>query len=359
MRAARFALAFACLLATGLLAAGCGSDSDSGATGGGAQTAAEGRPAPPADEFPQTLGRSLKEVMKSADGPAELVVSPAAMVFYPGENRYPFGVRERKGGEVTDAEVAIYISRVPPVKSGARSESGNRGQVAKAESQGLDEPALGPFTAETEALGADPAFRARTTATGPEAASVVYSAAIDFPSAGDWRIAALIKHDGEIQATLLTGAQVGEFKRVPRAGDRAPQIHTPTTEDVDGDLSKITTRVPPDTQNTVDYADALGKEPIVLLFATPKFCQSRVCGPVVDETEQAKHEHGDQAAFIHMEIYDNNDPADGVRPQVRAFHLPSEPWLFTIDRRGIVREAIEGAFGSQLLDEAIGRAVTE
>ena len=66
----------------------------------------------------------------------------------------------------------------------------------------------------------------------------------------------------------------------------------------------------------------LGKEPIVLLFATPQFCQSRVCGPVVDVAEQVKQEYGDKAAFIHMEIYNDNDPSKGVRPQVRAFHLP-------------------------------------
>ena len=87
--------------------------------------------------------------------------------------------------------------------------------------------------------------------------------------------------------------------------------------------------------NKVDYAEALGKEPILLLFATPQFCQSRVCGPVVDVAEQAKQEYGDKAAFIHMEIYNDNDPDEGVRPQVRAFHLPSEPWLFAINREGV------------------------
>ena len=69
------------------------------------------------------------------------------------------------------------------------------------------------------------------------------------------------------------------------------------------------------------------------MFATPKFCQSRVCGPVVDVAEQVKQLYGDKAAFIHMEIYNDNNPSKGVRPQVRAFHLPSEPWLFAIDRQ--------------------------
>ena len=125
-----------------------------------------------------------------------------------------------------------------------------------------------------------------------------------------------------------------------------------------GDLEQITTRIPPDTQNRVDYADALGKEPIFLLFATPQFCQSRVCGPVVDVAEQVKQLYGDKAAFIHMEIFKENDPGKGPNQQVRAFHLPSEPWLFAIDENGTVGEVIEGAFGVDALTEAVEK-VTE
>jgi hypothetical protein len=152
---------------------------------------------------------------------------------------------------------------------------------------------------------------------------------------------------------------VGEFHRIPRPGQKAPLIHTPTPADVGGDLSKITTRVPPDTQNRVDYADAYGKEPIILLFATPQFCESRVCGPVVDVAEQVKQIYGDKAAFIHMEIYDDNDPSKPVRPQVKAFHLPTEPWLFAIKRDGTVGQVIEGAFGVEALTRAVKKVTAE
>jgi hypothetical protein len=128
---------------------------------------------------------------------------------------------------------------------------------------------------------------------------------------------------------------------------------------VGGDLSKITTRIPPDTQNRVDFADALGKEPIFLLFATPQFCQSRVCGPVVDVAEQVKEETDADAAFIHMEIYKDNDPSKGVRPQVRAFHLPSEPWLFAIDRQGTIRAVVEGAFGVDRMTNVVKEVTGE
>lgn len=357
MRAAPATSAIVCLLALGSLA-GCGGDSATDATNGSTATTAESRPAPPRADFPSAAGRSLREVMKQADRPAELTVAPAAMVFHAGENRYPFGVFEPGLSPVADAEVAIYVSRVPGTKPGARSKDGNKGPVARAEAEALDAQAVGPFPASIETLATKPAFRAKTTADDPDAATVVYSSQLDFPRDGKWRVAALIREDDELSAALLPNASVGEFTRIPGPGDPAPRIHTPTADDVGGDLAKITTRVPPDTQNRVDYADALGREPIVLLFATPQFCQSRVCGPVVDVAEQAKEEYGDEAAFIHMEIFNDNDPGKEVRPQVRRFQLPTEPWLFTIDRNGIVRAAVEGAFGLELMDEAIEAAVS-
>jgi hypothetical protein len=360
MRAAlRLALAFACLFVAAALVAGCGSDSSSTDSTSVASGKAESRPAPPKSEFPSPEGRTLRELLKAADGPSELVVSPAAMAFYKGENRYPFGIFERDRSQIPDAEVALYFAKTPTPKPGAKSKSGSKGPSAKAEQQALDQPAVGPFPASIESLATQPAFRAQTTSDDPDAASVVYSTQIDFPGDGEWRIAALIKEDGEIKGTLLPSAVVGQFSGIPRPGDKAPKIHTPTPADAGGDLSKITTRIPPDTQNKVDYADALGKEPIVLLFATPQFCQSRVCGPVVDVAEQVKEEYGDEAAFIHMEIYNDNDPSKGVRPQVRAYNLPGEPYLFTINRQGTISSVIEGAFGLELLTSAVKKAVAE
>lgn len=334
MRAPRLAPAVLCLLAVGNFLGGCGDGADQSTSA--AFEAAESRPAPPKSEFPSPEGRTLRQVLKGADAPAEWILSPAAMVFYPGENRYPFGVFDRDEGEITDAEVALYYAKVPQPKPGAKSKSGNRGQIAKAQGQALDQPAVGPFPASIESLAAKPAFRTPPAPDGPETASVVYSTQLDFPSEGEWLLAAIVKQDGELKGTLLQTAAVGEFKKIPKPGEKAPVIHTPTSQ---------------------DYAETLGKEPIVLLFATPEFCQSRVCGPVVDVAEQAKQEYGDEAAFIHMDIYNGNDPENGVRPQVRAFHLPSEPYLFTIDRKGIVRDAVEGAFGLRLMHEAVDKAI--
>jgi hypothetical protein len=357
MPASRLTSALACLLAATALMAGCGGGSDT--TEGGAVA---DRPAPPKSAFPATEGRSLIELVKSAEK-AEVVVSPAALVFRKGENRFPFGVFHFDRSQIPDAEVALYIAKVPPPKKNAPKTTKNgkqrKGAAAQARQEALEAPAVGPYPASIESLETKPAYRAKTTSDDPDAATAVYSTQLDFPSDGEWRIAAVVKEGDKLMATLLPSVVVGEFEQIPEVGEKAPLIHTPTPDDVGGDLSKITTRIPPDTQNKVDYAEVLGKEPIFLLFATPQFCQSRVCGPVVDVAEQLKQQYEDQAAFIHMEIYSDNDPAKGTRPQVKAFHLPSEPWLFAIDGNGVIRAELEGAFGVPLMEKTVKDVIGE
>ena len=362
MRLSRPLATLACALALAFAIAACGSGSDSST--GSSSGSAQSRPAPPKSEFPSAKGKTLAEVLEAENAtPSTLVVSPAAEVFNKGENRYPFGVFQRDRTQVPDAEVALYFAKVPDKKEaqagGEFGEAAGTASAKKAEEKALDQPAVGPFPAAIETLATQPAFRAQTTANDPDAGTVVYKTNVNFPSDGEWRIAALIKQDGKLTATLLPSAEVGRFTKVPKVGQKAPLIHTPTPADVGGDLAKITTRIPPDTQNRVDYADVIGKEPIVLIFATPQFCISRVCGPVVDVAEQLKQLYGDKVAFIHMEIYQDNDPNKPVRPQVSAFHLPSEPWLFAIGRNGKIEDEIDGAFGVEELTRVVKGLIGE
>jgi hypothetical protein len=223
----------------------------------------------------------------------------------------------------------------------------------------------GPTRRGVESLATEPAFIAQTTGSDPQSGKVVY--VIDgapFHANGEWRILALIKEGDSTRATIVPSAVVGHLPHPPPGlpksppnppdvGEPAPRVHTPTAADVGGDLSKIDTRIPHDDMHADDLAEVLGKEPVVLLFATPQFCQSRVCGPVVDETEQVHTTDGKGVAFIHMEIYKGNNPSLGARPQVKAFGLESEPWLFVIDRHGIIRTRIEGAWGIPELEKAL------
>jgi hypothetical protein len=309
------------------------------------QTTTQSRPAPLPGEFPSGSGQSLRGVLKSAEGRSHLVFVPTTEALYPGPNRYSFEVFNSERAPVSDAKVALYIAKAPP--------KARNGAAGKKKPNPLGHQAIGPFPAAVESLATEPAFRSKTTAEDPTPAPVVYVAEPSFPGNGEWRLLALVKEERRTTWSVLPTATVGEFTMIPRVGQRAPLIHTPTAASVGGDLSKLSTRVPPDTQNQVDYATVLGKEPVVLLFATPKFCQSRTCSPVVDVAEQVKRLYGDKAAFIQMEIYNDNNPSKGVRPQVRAFHLPSVPWLFVIDRNGTIRSEIAGGFGVEKLTQLV------
>ncbi|HVW45407.1 MAG TPA: hypothetical protein VHA76_00010 [Solirubrobacterales bacterium] len=366
MRAPRSAPGLVCLLACGgIVLAGCGGGSSTSSQANPGAESGKSRPAPPTSAFPATEGRTLKRLVEDeVKVQPSVKVTPSAEAFNPGTARFPFLVSEKavdgkEGKEVTDAEVAIYLAAAPTVKPGARSKPGNKGMAAEAQKAAWEQPAIGPFPARIETLATKPAFQGRTTTEDPNVASVVYSAQVPFPTAGEYKAVALIKEKGGFARSTLGSFQVGEFTKIPWPGEKAPLIQTPTARSVGGDLAKLSTRVPPDTMNQVNYADVLGKEPILLLFTTPKFCQSRVCGPVVDVAEQAQHEFEGKANFIHMEIYNDNDPSKRVRPQVRRFHLPTEPWLFAINREGVVGAAIEGGFGTKLMHETVERVISE
>lgn len=323
-RAAAAVLAVA-LTALGLLA-GCGGDDD----GGDSSDASASRPAPPASDFPAAQGQSLEQVLgnASSQGP---VVSPAARVLTLGENRFSFGVFTESREQITDAEVAIYAAP-----------------------KNLKGPAEGPFPARVESLATEPAFVAESTAADPDAGKAVYVSEVPLDRRGKWAFAALIKEDDGFSGSLIaTPSLVGEFDPVA-VGDEAPTISTPTAGDV-ADISEIDTRVPPSTMHDADLADVLGKKPVVLVFATPALCQSRICGPVVDVAEQVKRDVGADAdvVFIHQEIYVDNQIDKGARPQVEAYRLPSEPWLYVIDRDGKVATVIEGAYSVEELRAAV------
>ena len=132
---------------------------------------------------------------------------------------------------------------------------------------------------------------------------------------------------------------------IPAVGEPAPRVRTDTLAAAGGNSEAIETRVPPDTMHDVDFASVVGTKPVALLFATPQLCQSRVCGPVVDIAEQLKRTYGDRMAFIHQEVYVGNQLDKGLRPPLRAFGLRTEPWLFTVDRRGRIAARLEGSFG--------------
>lgn len=144
----------------------------------------------------------------------------------------------------------------------------------------------------------------------------------------------------------------------PAVGARALPSRTPTLADVGGDASKLTTRTPPDHELLRhSVADSLREHvPFVLVFATPKYCTSRTCGPVVDVVDAARRRFsGRGVRFIHVEIHEGLDPARGYNRFVREWRLPNEPWTFLVGRDGRVKAKLQGSFSVRELEAAVRR----
>jgi hypothetical protein len=323
-RLATLTVLFACLLAVGA----CGGGEDDGES-------SQPPPRARADQFPSAAGKTLVELRQKLPrgGP---VLAPSVSQFVVGDdNRFGFGLFTASRAQIADAAAALYVA---PVGGGE---------------------AQGPFLARYESLEVKPQFQSQSSASDPDSAKSVYVADVPFERPGRYEVLGMARLDDRLVAATSAVPQitVGRKDMVPGPGDRAPVIHTPTEADAGGDLASIDTRVPPSTQHEVDFADVVGKQPVVLTFATPRLCQSRVCGPVVDVAEEVKAEYGDRAEFIHQEIYRDNEIDKGFRPQVAAWQLPSEPWVFAIDRSGRVAARLEGAFSVAELEDAVQKAL--
>ena len=132
---------------------------------------------------------------------------------------------------------------------------------------------------------------------------------------------------------------------------------TPTLASTHGAVSELTTRVPPDrVLLRYSIAGSLGAhKPFVVTFATPRFCTSRTCGPVVDVVEAVRRRFGSRVRFIHVEVYKRNRPALGYNRWMRQWGLRSEPWTFLVGRDGRVQAKFEGSVSVRELESAVRR----
>jgi hypothetical protein len=314
-------------LVVAALVAGCG-----GADDGSAPPPQPEPSARPAD-FPQSRGKTLDD-LRTESGRSLVFRPTTVMSLRRGMNRYGFALFDVAGKQVTGAQVALYTAR----------EDGTH--------------VHGPYIARSESLTVSGPFQSRTTAADVNAAKAVYVAAVPFHHWGRQIVAAMARLDGRLTMASPFSADVARRPDgPPGVGDRAISVHTRTLDDVSGDAALIDTRSPPATDLLkTDLADVVGRKPVVITFATPALCASRVCGPVVDIVEQAKARAPAGVAFIHQEIYNANKARRGnYQGPVIAWHLPTEPWTFVIAKSGRIAARFEGPFSLGELQRAIAK----
>jgi len=190
---------------------------------------------------------------------------------------------------------------------------------------------------------------------GIEGTRGFYVANVAFPEAGRWGAEFTTAAGGGSPEKIRMTFDVATSSPVVRVGDRAPASDTPTAASVAGDLARLSTDRSPDPalyQTSVKAALA-AHEPFVLIFATPKFCASAQCGPTLDRIKPLAADYPG-VAFIHVEPYELAFRDGGLQPVLDAqgglqpvpavleWGLLTEPWVFVVDRDGIVRASFEG-----------------
>src|SRR5262245_37036868 len=186
----------------------------------------------------------------------------------------------------------------------------------------------------------------------------LYVAQLSFTRAGDWGVELLVSQgDVEFEPVRLA-VTVLDAPATPPVGSAAPRSRNLIARDVK-DLRQIDTSARPDPRlHQVRIADAIAQgKPQLIVFATPQFCTSRMCGPVVDIVRTLLPAYGKRVAFTHQEIW--QDFADKkVFPTVEEWRLFTEPWIFVVDGQGIIRAKFEGLVTGSELEAALQQVVT-
>ena len=215
-------------------------------------------------------------------------------------------------------------------------------------------PALGPFPVKQLSLKGT-----GITFDSEDADTIMVAAKVPLPTAGAWTAVVTMKVAGK---TVVATNQFSILPKevTPAVGTAAPTARTPTLKDVGGDGTKISTARPLDLTLLQDSIPDLvaAHRPFVVVFATPQFCTSRLCGPVVDITKNIQRAmHGTKMAFVHAEIYTDLNPSKGAAPWVLAWALPTEPWVFVVNAQGMITAKFEGSVTPAELEAAARAAL--
>ena len=262
----------------------------------------------------------------------------AASEFVVGEDRFPFGLVSQDGTLQENAEVRVRFHYLKEGVSELRGEAPARFQ--QIEGVTPHQHADGQIHEHAELRG------------------IYLAKGVEFDTPGSWGAEFLAK-DATGRLLQVQGAafEVRTESAVPYLGDLVPSSRNLTLADVES-IDDIETRVPPDDMHELSVAQALESErPFVVVFATPMFCVTRMCGPVTDIAATLQGRFKDQVDFIHIEPWDVKIARSEGRlvptDVTLEWNLPTEPWVFVVNQEGRVAARFEGLVTSEELAGAI------
>ncbi len=259
--------------------------------------------------------------MLKVPGPT-VAISMGAGSFVPGSVRFPFLVIANDARPVNRPTARVWVA----TDRGQKPFAETTARLERIGVQGVSTPAAGGVTR-------------------------IYVARFEVPRPCRYWLVA--QPDGR----KIKGVGVFDVRAklpVPAVGAKAPASRTPTL--ASAPAAKLTTADPPD-RGLLRYSVAsslAAHKPFVVTFATPKYCTSRVCGPVVDVVDAVRRRLASSGVrFIHVEVYVDNNPTKGYNRWMRRWGLSTEPWTFLVGRDGRIKAEFEGSVGVDELASAV------
>ncbi len=209
------------------------------------------------------------------------------------------------------------------------------------------------ITARVGPKGEELGPRMELTRRGKGLERVYYPFITTLATAGTWRL--VVEANGQSVESTLTALEPDDMPgRVIQPGEKLPNIATPTNAAALG-VKPICTADPPCPLHgiSLDAAMGLGK-PIALLVSTPAYCQTLICGPVLDLFLEQRKTFGESITMIHIEVY-SDDTAKKSTDTVEALGLTFEPSLFLAAPDGTLSERLDYIFDSTELSESLSR----
>jgi hypothetical protein len=187
--------------------------------------------------------------------------------------------------------------------------------------------------------------------TIPDVAGL-YSFHVDIPGPATYQ---LTIDAGDLGELGPIGFDAVEDPLQVAVGEEAPLSDSRTLDDAPlEDLTSYPT--PEESFYEMSIAEAVESGPAVLVFATPAWCTSQTCGPMLDQVQEIAPDYPD-LNYVHVEVYENihvtNREDLVLVPAVEEWGLPTEPWLYVTDETGTVTAAFEGAVSDDELRAAL------
>lgn len=192
----------------------------------------------------------------------------------------------------------------------------------------------------------------------------VYTAQATFERAGTYTIEVDVPMDAGKTIRLRFPAEVAARPKSVAVGDRAPASRNRVASDA-GALTELTTSTQPDPAlYRTRIADALAaRRPFVVVFASPAFCTTPLCGPQVEDLSTLARDYAGRAEFIHVDLYENPHEIKGDLARARRtpvlgeWGLHTDEWTFVVGGDGRVAARFEAYAAREEVEEALKAAL--